>query len=131
MTAQTGRNNFILSGIIMTGTLSATIGIPKILSDITLPDTVYDALRQNTSYTFDTVPDTISFTRKVAINPGAQVQYGPVTLTGFNMPITIRTTKGTLDVDGQLFGTAATTVYPGSVISIYIQAPSTYNSVLS
>jgi hypothetical protein len=90
--AAIGSNSIILSGSTMTGTLSTTLGIPQILSGITLPNTVFTALKQTKTYTFDATPDAISFPRRTAVNPGSQVQFGPVTLTGFNMPITLRAT---------------------------------------
>lgn len=115
----------------MTGTLSVTLGIPKNLTDITLPDTVYTRLKQTASYTFDAIPDAFTFTKKISVTPGNQVSYGPVTLTGFNMPLTASISRGTLDVNGVLYGTGTVTVKPGDTMTIYMYAPSTYNSSAS
>ena len=115
----------------MTGTLSVTLSIPKNLADITLPDIVYNSLKQTASYTFDAMPDAFTFTKKISVTPGNQVSYGPVTLTGFNMPVTASLTRGTLDVNGVLYGTGTATVKPGDTVTIYMYAPSTYNSSAS
>ncbi len=115
----------------MTGALSVTLGIPKNLTDITLPDTVYNSLKQSASYTFDATPDIFSFERKISVTPGNQVSFGPVTLTGFNMPVSAAITRGTLDVNGVLYGTGTAVVKPGDVITIYMYAPSSYNSSAS
>jgi hypothetical protein len=131
LSAQAGVNTVTLGAAALTGTITVTVGIEQALSDITLPDTVYNTLQQNTSYVFDTTPDAISFVPKTTITPGMTVDFGPVTLAGFNMPIDAHVTAGSLRVNNITYGTGVTQVHPGDVVTIALTAGSSYSSVYS
>lgn len=131
ISAQPGLNTLTLSGVTLSGTLTVTVGIEKTLSDITLPDAVYTALKQNTSYVFDTTPDAFVFTPKTTITPGMSVDFGPVTLTGFNMPISGYVTVGSLRVNNTVYGTGTAQIHPGDIITVSLTAGSIYSTTYS
>lgn len=98
---------------------------------MTIPTAVYTALQQTMSYTFDSVPDTFVFAPRLGIALGMSVDYGPVTLSGFNMPITARVSTGNLEINGTSYGTGIVSVSPGDTLRISLMAGSSYDTTYS
>ena len=59
------------------------------------------------------------------------VDFGPVTLTGFNMPISAHVTAGSLRVNTVSYGTGIAQVYPGDLITVSLTAGSSYSTTYS
>lgn len=101
------------------------------LSGMMIPTPVYTALEQTTSYTFDSVPDTFVFAPRLGIALGMSVDYGPVTLSGFNMPITARVSTGNLQINGVSYGTGIVSVSPGDSLQVSLIAGTSYGTTYS
>lgn len=96
-----------------------------------IPTAVYNSLQQSTSYTFDSVPDTFTFAPRLSIPLGMTVDYGTVTLSGFNMPISARVSTGNLQINGASYGTGLVSVYPGDILRILLTAGTSYGTTQS
>jgi subtilisin family serine protease len=124
-----GANTYTLpANIALTGSIQVTIGIPRLLSGLTLPDTVYAALKTTKTYIVDSIPDGVTFASQVGITPGMSVIYGPVILTGFNVPVIITTTRGTIGLTGGRNSTGSIVAYPWDSMTFTLIAPSIYNT---
>ena len=96
-----------------------------------IPTVVYEALQQSTNYTFDSIPDTFTFAPRLSTALGMIVDYGPVTLSGFNMPISARVSTGNLQINGASYGTGLVSVYPGDILRILLTAGTSYGATQS
>lgn len=72
---------------------------------MTLPGAVYTAAQKNIMHTFDAIPDTLTIPLRTSIGLGQVVEYGPYTLSGFNVPLLASVSTGSMSVNGQVYTT--------------------------
>lgn len=123
-----GVNSMILTGVIMSGTVTFTIGVQKDQWWIILPDTVYNTLKQTMSYTFDPTPTVFTITPRTSVALWQTIEYGPYTLTGFNMPLAASVSTGAISINSWTYTTGSVTVSPWDTITIQLIAPTTYTT---